>query len=145
MSAVCIRCGAVRDGFDQICPRCGHRAEGEGLLVAWLLSSANLPSDELDAVAARIAAGEVVRPSARQIEKARRALGRHFASDPGLSTNERLLLLACGLTLTPLVGYVLAAWWRADRPRAAVQALALSVPASVLYFTLVAWSILRRA
>ena len=30
--AVCVRCGGERADFDQICPSCGHRPEGEGLL-----------------------------------------------------------------------------------------------------------------
>ncbi len=140
VTAVCVRCGSLRQGFDQICPKCGFRPDGEGLLVAWLLSSANLPKDELDRVAARVAAGESIRPSARQVDKARKALGQHFSSDPGLTTRQRMALLGCSLLVTPLVGLMLAGWWRAERPRAAFQSLALSLPASILWFAAVLWA-----
>jgi hypothetical protein len=134
MKSVCLRCGTVRGAFDQICPQCGHRPEGEGLLVAWLLSSENLTPEELQRTATRVAGGEVIRPSAKQLERARRALGRHFAVDPGMTLAQRLTLLACSVVLTPLPGLVLAAWWRTERPRAALEALALSAPVSVAYF-----------
>ncbi len=137
--AICVRCGGERSDFDQICPSCGHRPEGEGLLVAWLLSSHNLSGDELKQVQARVRQGEAIRPSGRMLDKARRALGSHFATDTGMDTRQRLALLATSLFLTPMVGWVLFFWWRSERPRAAVQALALSLPASVLFTGLVIW------
>ena len=136
--AVCVRCGGMRDGFDRICPACGHRPEGEGLLVAWLLSSANLGDDELVAVQERIRNGEWVRPSARMLDRARRALGTHASSDPGLTRREGLALLATVILATPLVGWVLGAWWWRDRPRTARQAVAIALPATVV-FTVAAW------
>jgi hypothetical protein len=139
MKSVCLRCGAIRGGFDQICPQCGHRPEGEGLLVAWLLSSANLAPEELQRASERVAGGEVIRPSGKQLDRARKALGRHFSVDPGLSLASRVSVLACALVLTPLPGLVLAAFWRNERPRAALEAFALSAPASVLYFVGVIW------
>ena len=71
--------------------------------------------------------------------RARKALGTHFSSDPGLTGGQRLLLLATGLVLTPLPGWVLWAWWRVERPRAALQALGLSLPASAVWFAGVLW------
>jgi hypothetical protein len=135
--AICVRCGSERSDFDAICPSCGHRPDDEGRLVAWLLSSANLSDEELDGVRERIRRGEAIRPSARMLAKARSALGRDFTSDRGLSTSQRLALLATSLLVTPLVGWVLFVWWYRERPRSAMQSLALSLPASVLFVILV--------
>jgi hypothetical protein len=135
--AVCVRCGGERTDFAQICPACGHAPTAEGRLVAWLLSTENLELAELRAVQARIRSGEIIRPSGRMLEKARRSLGQHFTTDAGLSTAQRLALLATSLLLTPLVGWVLFVWWWKVRPRAAIQALALSLPATVGFAILV--------
>jgi hypothetical protein len=109
------------------------------LLVAWLLSSEHLGEAAIEATAGRVAAGEVVRPSERMLAQARRSLGVDFATDPGLTTRERLMLFAVSFVLTPLVGLVCWAWWRRDRPRSAVQALSLSLPPALVLFALGAW------
>lgn len=132
--AVCARCGAGKPAFDRVCGACGHRPDGDGLLVAWLLSDRFLPANQLPEVADRIQRGEAVRPSLRQLDRARRALGRHFASDAGLDRRARRSLLAANLLLTPLVGWTLWAWWRDERPTAAWQALWLTWPATVAGF-----------
>jgi len=137
--AVCVRCGGFREDYQQICPSCGHRPEGEGLLVAWLLSDAHLDAEQLARSAERIQAGEAVRPSQRMIDRARRALGGDFVSDPGLGGVRMLGLGAVSVVLTPLVGLVLWAWWRRQRPRAAVQALAVSLPVGLASLILVVW------
>ena len=108
------------------------------MLVAWLLSSENLSEDELALVQTRIRSGEWVRPSARMLDRARRALGTHVSTDPGLTTRERLALIATVVVATPLVGWVLGAWWWRGRPRTARQALLITVPAT-LFFTVAAW------
>lgn len=138
---ICVRCGAERSHYEQICPECGHRPEGDGLLVAWLLSGENLDQDALTSVQNRIRSGEAIRPSANMLEKARRALGQHLATDRGMPTRDRLLLLATNLVLTPLVGWVLLVWWRNTRPRAALQALALTLPVSVLFVAMVLYAV----
>ena len=140
--AVCGRCGGRKADFDRVCPHCGFRPEGDGLLIAWLLSTRHRDTASLDAVSERIRGGETVRPSAKMLATARRALGRSWASDPGLDTRQRLALLATSLLVTPLVGLMLAVWWYGTKPRAALQALALSLPASVLFFALGVWLIL---
>lgn len=132
--AICIRCGSNRGTFDQVCPSCGHRPEGDGRLVAWLLSDRHLTRDQLDQVEQRVKAGESLRPSRASLDVARRALGAHYATDQGLDLRQRLGLLATSLVLTPLPGLVLAMWWRTERPRAAMQALALSLPFTLLFF-----------
>lgn len=139
MNSICPRCAERRGDFSDVCSACGHRPEDEGLLIAWLLSSEHLDDAGLDAAAVRIRDGQPIRPSGKMLEVARRALGRHFDTDPGMTRAHRVYLLACSLLLTPLVGWVLWFWWRADRPRAATQALALSAPASALLFVGVAY------
>ncbi len=135
--AVCVRCGGVRASFEAICPACGHRPDGEGLLIAWLLSENNLDEAAFAKVQIRIQEGEAIRPSGKMLDKARRALGSHFATDTGLTSRERLGLLAVDLLLTPLIGWVLFAWWRNERPRAALQALRITLPVTVLFTVLV--------
>lgn len=137
--AVCVRCGSLRADYRQICPHCGHRPEAEGLLVSWLLSDENLDEAQLEAASRRVRGGESIRPSERMLERARRALGTHFTSDPGLSVGERFALLATSVLLTPLVGWVLWFWWRGRKPRAALQALALSLPATAFFTVLGIW------
>lgn len=131
-AGICIKCGARKPAFDAVCSSCGHRPADEGLLVAWLLSDANLGERESQAAARRVAAGESIRPSDKMLRKARRALGRDLTSDPGLTAAQRVGLLACSLLLTPLVGWTCWLWLRRDRPRAALQSLALSLPPTVL-------------
>ncbi len=139
--AVCVRCGAPRLDYAQICPSCGHRPEGEGLLVAWLLSEHNLDEEGLREAAERIREGHEVQPSRRMLDKARRALGSDFHSDPGLTVVQQLGLALIGIALTPLPGLVLWAWWRRQRPRAAVQALALSLPLGLVSAGIVLWAL----
>jgi hypothetical protein len=137
--AVCVRCGGFRADYRLICPHCGHRPDGEGLLIAWLLSSEHLNDHQLEEAAERVRSGESLRPSERMLERARRALGTHISSDPGLTARQRLGLLVTSLLLTPLVGWVLWFWWRGSRPRAAIQALGLSLPATAIFTALVLW------
>jgi hypothetical protein len=129
---VCARCGGERFGLEAICPGCGLVPEGEGLLVAWLLSDEHLAADELERVSARIRAGESIRPSAAQLQIARRMLGADWTSDPGLTSRQRLALVVGSVVLTPLAAWVLAGWWWWERPRAARQALLIAVPTSAL-------------
>lgn len=142
--AVCTRCGTSRPDFSGTCPACGHRPVDEGLLVAWLLSTEHLDEPALDAAAERIRAGESIRPSDRQLAKARRAMGRAFSTDPGLSVSARLGLLATSLFLTPLPAWICFAWWISKRPRAAWQSFGVALPGSLLYFGLGAWFLLQR-
>ena len=119
-----------------VCARCGHRPVDDGLLVAWLLSAEHLSEDQFESVSERIKSGETIRPSTKQLRKARKALGRSFTSDPGLTGTQRLLLLALSFGLTPLPAWVCFFWWISARPRAAWQALSIGVPASVVFFIL---------
>jgi hypothetical protein len=113
------------------------------MLVAWLLSDANLSGDEMAATAARIRRGEVIKPSERMLEKARLALGVHLATDPGLTPVERAVLVVVSILLTPLPAWTIWFWWRRERPRAAIQALAIALPATLFFVVLVLWLRLR--
>lgn len=144
MKSVCARCGGARSGYEQVCPSCGHRPEGDGLLVAWLLSDAHLDPDRLQQVSLQIQQGEEIRPSERQLAKARRALGQVLSSDPGLSTRDWVALAASSLILTPAVPWVCWWWWRRQRPRAALQALATAIPGTAIFTAApLVWFLLR--
>jgi hypothetical protein len=101
------------------------------------LSSENLSDEAMARVSDRIRSGEVIQPSERQLRQARVALGSHLSSDPGMTFGQRVGLLLTSLFLTPLVGWALWVGWRRSRPRAALEALALSLPASVMFFLLI--------
>ena len=131
--AVCLRCGAFRANYREICPDCGHRPIGDGLLVAWLLSSHHLDEPQLHQAQQRILVGAPVRPSSKMLKTAREALGKAFTTDPGLRRAQVLGLMGVSLLLTPLVGWTLWFWWRTNRPRAAWQAFLVSAPATVLF------------
>lgn len=143
MKAVCVRCGAEKDHYGNVCPACGNRPDGDGLLVAWIASDAHLDAVALAAVGKRIAAGEPLRPSAAMLTKARRALGRAIGTDAGLTLGQRALLLGCSLLFTPLVGWTCFFWWRTEHPRSAWQALGLSLPPSVLFTCIWIYAILE--
>jgi hypothetical protein len=145
VTAVCGRCGDTKPDFGVVCPACGHRPSGDGLAVAWLLSSHHLDADALAKVAERIRAGEAIRPGRAQLDRARAALRRTVATDPGLTGVQRLQLLAVCFLLTPLPAWVIAVWWRRTRPRAAVQALALAIPTTTLFTMFGLWRLLGGA
>ena len=136
--AVCARCGTFRKDYREPCAACGLRAEGDGLLVAWLLSDLGLGDAALDDAAARIRRGEPLQPSSRLLAKARAALGGTTEADPGLSSRERFGILFCAVFLTALPGLVFALHSRRTRPRAALQAVALSLPFAAAW-TLFLW------
>ena len=134
--AICVRCAADRVDFQAICPSCGHRPVDEGLLTAWLLSTEHLDEVQLDAAAERIREGHPIRPSSRQLTQARKALGRAFATDPGLDWPARIGLLVTSLVITPLPAWICFAWWLTSRPRAAWQSLSLAIPGTLIYVSL---------
>ena len=140
--AVCARCGDSRTDFREVCPACGFRSDGEGVLLAWLLSSAHFDDKQLDAASQRIKKGEPLRPTEAMFDRARRALGEDLSTDAGLTTQQRLGLLVMSLLITPLPAWVMAVWWWRSRPRAALQSLALAVPCSAAFVTLWLWTLL---
>lgn len=139
MKGICVRCGFTKPDHAAVCPDCGHRPDGEGLLVAWLLSAHNLDEVGLAATAARIRAGEPIRPSRRMLRKARRALGRQIATDPGLTLGELVGVLLADVVFTSLVGWTCVAWWWDRRPRAALQAGLVTLPTTVVGFGFWGW------
>lgn len=137
--AICVRCGAARHGWAEVCPGCGHRPEGEGLLIAWLLSEEHLSAGALERAAERIRAGEPVRASAHMLARARKALGREASQDPGMTGPQRRLLVLTSLLLTALPGLALWWHWRQAFPRSASQAVRLSLPAGALAWGASLW------
>lgn len=133
MVAICHRCGEEKSNFSLVCARCGHRPVDDGLLVAWLLSTNHLSAEELPMIAQRIRDGKTIRPSEKQLRVARRALGRSFASDPGLSGNQRLVMLGLSFVATPLPAWVCFFWWITTRPRAAWQSFSVALPATLVF------------
>jgi len=129
-AAICARCGDYKARYDQVCPGCGHRPAGDGLLVAWLLSEHHVPAGQLPALAERVRRGEAIRPSDRVLDLARSALHRNLSTDEGLGRTRVLAFALVSLVLTPLPALVLAAWWRSERPRSALQALVIGVSVS---------------
>ena len=100
--------GSLRGHWEDTCPSCGHRPEGDGVLVARLLSAAHLDEAGSERVQARIRDGESIRPSRRMLDTARRALGKHFATDQGLSARDAAALFATNVLLTR--------WWAGSPP-----------------------------
>lgn len=133
MKAVCVRCGMEKDHYAHVCPACGNRPDGDGMLVAWLASTEHVDAAVLPKIAAQIQAGHPFRPSSSKLREAQRALGRVISTDAGLTVAQRLGILLCSLVFTPLVGWTCFFWWRTERPRAAWQALGLSLPFTVLF------------
>jgi len=118
--------------YSEVCPGCAFEPRDEGLLVAWLLSSAYLDPVELQEVAQRVCRGEEPSPGKEALQQARRALGATLQTDPGLPLVQLAGLFVLSLVVTPLVSWVL--WWhvRLSRPRVAFQALAIALPISLL-------------
>lgn len=126
----------MKRDYAMVCTRCGHRPVDDGLLVAWLLGTPHLSEEQLVSVSQRIKDGETIRPSTKQLNRARKALGKSFGSDPGLTGNQRLQLIALSFVLTPLPGWVCFFWWLNTRPRSAWQALSIAAPASLIFIAL---------
>ena len=133
MKAVCVRCGMEKDHYAHVCPSCGNRPDGDGMLVAWLASTEHVAPEVLPRIAAQIQSGHPFRPSSAKLKQARRALGREIGTDTGLTVPQRLGVLACSVLFTPLVGWTCFFWWRTERPRAAWQALGYSLPFTVFF------------
>ena len=108
-------------------------------MVAWLLCDEHLGPEQLEQARSRLQKGEPVRPTERQLERARLALGLHLQTDPGMSLRDRVLLLSGALLFTAMPAWVLWWWWRRERPRAALQALGVALPATALWTTGVMW------
>ena len=136
--AVCVRCGAVGNDFRALCPACGHRPEGDGLLLAWLLSENALSTMQLEDVARRVRAGETIKPSTRMLERAKQAL--YGEKDDGLTWGQRAFVLYSSLLFTAMPGMLWAWWYRNEKPRAAKQVFLLSFPAGVLATLVMLWA-----
>jgi hypothetical protein len=136
VTAVCHRCGGEKPDGLSPCEACGFHPRGPERAVAWLFSDAHLDPEELREAGLRIQAGGRPDPSRALLRVAERALGQASPAEqeagPRLSAREATLLLMGDLVLTPFIG--LAVWFglRERRPRAARDALLLTVPIAVI-------------
>jgi len=132
MSAVCHRCGGTKAQPLVPCPFCNVIPRGDERPVAWLFSSAHLDEAELKLASERIRSGEIPDPS----KSLRTFAARHLQptrNNQTLTLRQQLGLVALNVGLTPLSG--LAVWWglSAKRPRAAHQALRITVPVMIVF------------
>jgi hypothetical protein len=133
IAAVCHRCGGDKKGPLVPCKSCGFTPTGEERPVAWLFSGHHLDADELIEAAQRVRAGDRPEPSKALREQARVGMGAAPLTDAAkepLGTGWLLLLGLGNLLLTPLAGYAVWFGLREERPRAARQALTVTLPIS---------------
>jgi hypothetical protein len=93
-----------------------------------LCSNRMLALEELSEVAGRIKRGEFLKPSKEARQKARLLISPG-PEEQRLSQKQLVQLLVANLLLTPLIGY--AVWFRARGAPAGIQALAVTIPASI--------------
>jgi hypothetical protein len=99
-----------------------------------LFSAHHLSPDELAEAARRVRQGEAPDPSRALRQEARVAMGAQPPTDTArepLPLGHLLLLGLANVVLTPLVGYATWFGFRDERPIAARQALAVTVPTTV--------------
>lgn len=133
-SAVCHRCGGAKPGPLDPCSDCGFAPTGQDRAIAWLFSDAWLNEEERAEATQRVLAGERPDPSRALLKEARRALGgdAHGAQGAPLSRGQIALLLAANVLLTPMAGLAVWLGTRAERPRAARQAIWMTAPVAAL-------------
>ena len=135
MNAACHRCGGEKGGPFVPCKSCGFTPLHDDRSVAWLFSIHHLTEAELQDASERIRRGDVPDPSQELRDQAREAMGAAPLPDTARVPLKRGELVGLGLTnllLTPLAGYAVWFGLRKSRPRAAQQALMLTVPMSLL-------------
>ena len=138
-AAVCHRCGADKAGPFVPCKACGFTPTGDDRAIAWLFSTHHLTEAELETARARVLNGVRPDPSKALKDAARDQMGAapldEEARRPFPPSTLALLALA-DLLLTPLAGYAVWLGLRTKRPRAARQALFVTVPISLVMLVL---------
>lgn len=133
VAAICHRCGGDKRGPLVPCKTCGFTPTSDERPVAWLFSAHHLDTDELLEAARRVRSGDRPEPSKALREEARVGMGAAPLTDAAKEPlrPSTLLLIGLGnLLLTPLAGYAVWFGLREERPRAARQALTLTLPIS---------------
>jgi hypothetical protein len=137
--AVCHRCGADKAGPFVPCKACGFTPTGDDRAIAWLFSTHHLTEDELEGARAKVRNGLRPDPSRALKDAARHQMGAapldEEARQPFPASTLALIGLA-DVLLTPLAGYAVWLGLRAKRPRAARQALLVTVPISIALLVL---------
>jgi hypothetical protein len=131
LRASCHGCGAAKKAPLIPCKACGFVPSGDERATAWLFSREYLDANELAESARRIVSGQVADPSAALQFMAKDAMGAlpfEPTTDLPLTPRELWVLSMANLVLTPLTG--LAVWhgFQTDRPRAAAQAMRITLP-----------------
>ena len=138
--AICARCGAEKDLALGRCSACAHLPTGDEREVAIVCSTRVLDVAALRAAQTRIRTGEPVRPTATLRARARAVLSGTEPRATRLTGGQLAALVVANLIGTPLLGYAVWWWYRADAGPAARQALLVTVPCSVALFGgIVAW------
>ena len=127
--AICWSCGAEKDLPLGRCPA-GHIPTGDDRVVSVVVSTRVMDGAALSAAAARIQRGEVIRPKAELLSRARALLSGRPEVAVDLTPGQVALLVAGNVILTPMLGWALWFRWRARPGRGAHQALAATAPIS---------------
>lgn len=115
---VCLLCGSLKEAVTTACTVCGHLPQEDEIRLAHLFSAAHLSPEELDEASERIASGQRPAPKMHL---------REASTEEGLVAKEWAWLVGGNLLLTPMLGFAHWWGWRSFRPRAAQQALVLSL------------------
>jgi len=138
-AAVCHRCGADKAGPFVPCKACGFTPTGDDRAIAWLFSTHHLTEADLETARTRVLNGVRPDPSKALKDAARLQMGAapldEEARRPFPPSTLALLALA-DLLLTPLAGYAVWLGLRTKRPRAARQALFVTLPISLVMLVL---------
>ena len=134
--AVCQSCGTEKRAPLIPCKSCEFVPTGDERATAWLFSREYLSEEEMAEAARRIVEeGQRPDPSRALKQRAKEAMGAlpfEHSSDLPLSRAEMWGLGTANLLLTPLTGLAIWHGLRPDRPRAATQALRLTLPMAVV-------------
>ncbi len=137
--AVCHRCGADKAGPFVPCKACGFTPTGDDRAVAWLFSTHHLTEDELEVARAKVLNGSRPEPSRALKDAARHQMGAAPLDEEARQPFPPSTLALIGLAdvlLTPLAGYAVWLGLRTKRPRAARQALFVTLPISLVLLVL---------
>jgi hypothetical protein len=138
-SAVCHRCGADKAGPFVPCKACGFTPTGDDRAIAWLFSTHHLTEAELEVARARVLNGVRPDPSKALKDAARDQMGAAPLDEEArrpFPPSTLALLALVDVVLTPLAGYAVWLGLRTKRPRAAKQALFVTLPISIVLLVL---------
>jgi hypothetical protein len=131
MRAICHRCGGEKSGPFVPCKSCSFVPQQMERATAWLFSLHHLEPAELQRAAGRIRGGDRPDPGKMLQAQAIKAMGAVPPTDSSvqpLPTQHLVGIALANLFLTPLAGFAFWIGLRTERPRAAAQALRITLP-----------------